>query len=181
MGNAIVAMGVSEAGKSNVGLALAMSFGIPFVDAGDLHAPDSIARIAAGQPLTDDDRWPWLSRGASHLVDTATYPGGGVVASSAVKCAYRDRIRTGAGGAAMFVLLDIPPETAHAHPCGRKDHFVPASLIESQFATLQMPSPDETDVVTLAVTHGVDEIVSLARTAFGAHDLDKNVGQEACW
>ena len=108
MGNAIVAMGVSEAGKSSVGLALAMSFGIPFVDAGDLHAPDSIARIAAGQPLTDDDRWPWLSRGASHLVDTATYPGGGVVASSAVKCAYRDRIRTGAGGAAMFVLLRHP-------------------------------------------------------------------------
>jgi gluconokinase len=179
MRNAVV-MGVSGAGKSSVGLALAMSLAIPFVDADDLHAPDSIAHMAAGQLLTDDERWAWLSGGASHLADTATYPGGVVVACSALKRAYRDRVRTGAGGAAMFVLLDILPETGHAHLCGRKDHVMPASLIESQLATLQMPSPDETAVVTPAVTHGVDEIVSPARTALGARGPDKDVRQEAC-
>jgi gluconokinase len=181
MGNAIVVRGVGVADKSNAGLALAMSLAIPIVDAGDLRAPRSNARMAASQPLTDDGPWPWSSRGASHFADIVTYPGGGVAACCALKCAYRDRIRTGVGGAAMFVLLDMPPETAHAHLCGSKYHFMPASLIESQFATLQMPSPDETDVITLAVTHGVEEIVSQAPTALGARGLDNSVGQEACW
>jgi gluconokinase len=178
MRKAIVVMGVSGSGKSSVGAALAASLAIPFVDADSLHAPESIARMAAGLPLTDDDRWPWLSRVGAHLADTVTYPGGIVIACSSLKRAYRDRIRAGAGRAVAFVFLDIQPETVRARLAMRKDHFMPASLIESQFATLENPSAEEKDVLRLAVTRSVEEIAGLARIAFCKRGADEGTGQE---
>jgi carbohydrate kinase (thermoresistant glucokinase family) len=133
--------------------------------------------MAAGQPLTDDDRWPWLSRVGAHLADRVAYPDGVVIACSALRRAYRDRIRAGAGCAVAFLFLDIQPETARARLAMRKDHFMPASLIESQFATLENPSVEEEDVLRLAVAHSVEEIADLARAVLCKRDMDEALGR----
>ncbi len=137
-------MGVSAAGKSTVGTALALTLGVPFVDADDLHSDANRAKMAAGIPLTDDDRWPWLDAVGARLRDERD--SGLVVACSALRRAYRDRIREAAPGV-VFVHLTGTPELLAARAGARTDHFMPPALLESQLATLEPLEDDEAGLV----------------------------------
>jgi len=137
-------MGVSAAGKSTVGTALALTLGVPFVDADDLHSDANRAKMAAGIPLTDDDRWPWLDAVGARLRDECD--SGLVVACSALRRAYRDRIREAAPGV-VFVHLTGTPELLAARAGARTDHFMPPALLVSQLATLEPLEDDEAGVV----------------------------------
>ena len=144
----VVVMGVSGAGKSTVGIALAGLLGVGFVDADALHPPANVAKMAAGTPLTDADRWPWLDRVGAALADARET--GLVVACSALKRAYRDRIRVVAP-AVQFAHLTVPRSTLDARVAERPGHFMPASLLDSQLETLEPLEPDELGLTVPAV------------------------------
>jgi gluconokinase len=148
-GPSIVVMGVSASGKTSAGEALARLLGLDFVDGDDLHPAANVAKMSHGQPLTDEDREPWLDRIGVELADHAAHPAGLVVACSALRRVYRDRIRSAAGLGLLFVFLDISKEEASRRIAARKHHFMPPSLIESQFATLERPA-GEPDVITIS-------------------------------
>lgn len=145
---AIVLMGVSGSGKSTLGAALSGTLGLPFVEGDALHDAHSVAKMRAGQPLEDADRAGWLDRIAADLHDLQRYPRGLIVACSALRRAYRDRLRIGTHGL-LFLFLRLEPAAARQRVLHRSGHFMPASLIPSQFAALEPPEPDERDVVTL--------------------------------
>src|SRR5262249_23730171 len=141
---ALVVMGVSGSGKSSVGAKLAQRLGVAFVDGDDLHPAANVAKMSRGEALTDEDRWPWLERVGATLADGAGYGEGVAVACSALRCRYRDRIRAVAARADLrFLFLDITFEIAKARLEHRPGHFMPASLVRSQFETLERPAPDE--------------------------------------
>ena len=150
----VVAMGVSGSGKSTVGAALAQRLRVPFADADDFHPPANVAKMTAGQALDDHDRQPWLEAVGSWL---AEHPDGGVMSCSALKRKYRDQLRHHASGVA-FLLLDGTPEVIRRRQASRPGHFMPASLLTSQFATLEQLAPDERGV-TVDVDQSVDAIV----------------------
>ena len=140
----IVVMGVAGCGKSTVAAALAEALGGSFVDGDALHPPENIAKMSRGEPLTDADRWPWLE----HFGAVIAGRGGRVVgACSALKRAYRDRIRAAAGEPVLFVHLDGSRELIAARMAARKGHFMPRSLLDSQFAALEPLGPEEASVV----------------------------------
>ena len=151
----VVVMGVSGSGKSTVGAALAQRLRVPFVDGDDLHPPANVAKMAAGHPLDDHDRYPWLEAIGEWLA--AHDEAGGVVASSALKRKYRDQLRHHARRA-EFVNLPGPPKVIAARQATRPGHFMPASLLTSQFATLEPLAPDEHGLV-VDVAQSVDAIV----------------------
>lgn len=140
----IVVMGPSGSGKSVVGAVLATRLDLPFVDADDLHPAENVAKMAAGTPLDDDDRWPWLDIVAAALRDAA---GGVVVACSALARRYRDRIRAGAPDA-VFVELEVSPEELVRRMSSR-EHFMPSSLLASQLATLEPLAAGERGVTVV--------------------------------
>lgn len=157
----VVVMGVTGAGKSTVGTLLAERLGVPFRDADDFHPPANIAKMSAGQPLTDDDRWPWLDAISAHL---AAHRGSGcVVTCSALKRAYRERLRA-AAPELRFVHLHGEVGLVAARQAARQGHFMPASLVASQFATLEPPAPDE-GAVTLDVAEAPAALVEAAVAA----------------
>lgn len=139
-------MGVAGSGKTTVGRELATRLGAPFVDADDAHPPANVAKMAAGVPLDDDDRRPWLDRLAAELGGQEAL----VVACSALKRSYRDHLRRVDG--VRFVFLDLGPDEARDRVANRSGHFMGAEMIESQFAALQRPGPDERDVTTVDAT-----------------------------
>ena len=137
-------MGVSGAGKSTVGIALAGLLGVEFVDADSLHPESNVAKMAAGTPLTDVDRWPWLDlvgRALAGATDT-----GLVVACSALRRSYRDAIRA-AAPAAEFVHLVVPRGVLGDRVANRPGHFMPVSLLDSQLETLEPLEADEAGVL----------------------------------
>ena len=147
-------MGVAGCGKSSVGEALSARLGIPYRDGDDLHSPEAVAKMRAGDPLTDDDRWPWLDRVAAVLAREAPV----IVGCSALKRAYRDRIRAGAGGVVRFVFLAGSRELIAARMAARTGHYMPTSLLDSQFAALEVPGPDE--ALTVEVGQPLEGIVA---------------------
>ena len=151
----IVIMGVSGCGKSSVGAALSEALGIPYRDGDDLHPPANVAKMRAGEALTDADRWPWLDRVAQELASLAPV----IVGCSALRRAYRDRIRAGAGGPVLFVHLAGSRALIAARMAARSGHFMPASLLESQFATLEPPGPDEA-AITVDIDQPMDRLVA---------------------
>lgn len=133
-------MGVSGSGKSTVGRLLADRLDIPFADADDLHPAANVEKMAAGIPLTDDDRAPWLTLVGRTLAKSDCT--GVVVACSALKRVYRDLIRESAPRA-IFAELQARPEVLRARMEAREGHFMPASLLKSQLATLEPLQQDE--------------------------------------
>lgn len=156
----VVVMGVSGCGKSTVGALLAARLGVPFIDADDLHPPGNVAKMTAGVPLTDDDRWPWLRLVGRALADAST---GGVVACSALRRAYRDVLREAAPDV-RFVHLTGTREQLASRLSHRLDHFMPATLLDTQLATLEAPGDDEGAVV-LDVASTPAALVELAARA----------------
>ncbi|RAU95023.1 gluconokinase [Mycobacterium colombiense] len=150
----VVVMGVSGSGKSTVGAALARRLRVPFVDADTLHPPANIAKMAAGEPLDDDDRYPWLERVGEWL---AAHREGAVVSCSALKRAYRDQLRAHCPGV-RFLHLSGSAELIGARLAARTDHFMPAALLRSQLDALEPLGPDEAGM-TVDVGPGVDAIV----------------------
>lgn len=151
----LVVMGVSGSGKSTVGAALAQRLGVPFADADDFHPPANIAKMSAGHPLDDEDRRPWLEAIGTWLAEQDER--GGVISCSALKHAYRDRIRAHAARA-YFVHLHGTRAVIARRQASRPGHFMPASLLDSQFATLEPLGADEAGIV-LDVDQPVDAIV----------------------
>ena len=149
----LVVMGVSGVGKTTIGQELARRQGTRFVDADDLHGPENIAKMSAGIPLVDDDRWPWLDRVGAVL---AAEPGV-VMACSALRRVYRDRLRANAP-ATLFVHLAAAPERVAAQAAAREDHFMPPALLRSQIATLESLDEDEPGI-TVIVDAGPDVLV----------------------
>lgn len=150
----IVVMGVSGSGKSTVGAALAQRLRVPFADADDFHPAANIAKMSAGHPLDDDDRYPWLERIGQWL---ANHPEGGVMSCSALKRAYRDQLRRHAPQT-EFLHLYGTPEVIGRRQASRPGHFMPASLLQSQFDTLEPLDADEGGLV-IDVDQAVDSIV----------------------
>ena len=151
----IVVMGVSGSGKSTVGAALAQRLRVPFADADDFHPAANIAKMSAGHPLDDDDRHPWLERIGEWL---AAHADGGVMSCSALKRSYRDQIRWHAPQT-RFLHLEGTVEVIGRRQASRPGHFMPASLLQSQFDTLEPLDPDE-DGLGIDVDQDVDSIVN---------------------
>ncbi|MDQ2637356.1 MAG: gluconokinase [Actinomycetota bacterium] len=148
-------MGVSGSGKSTVGAALAQRLRVPFADADDFHPAANIAKMTSGQPLNDDDRHPWLEAIGKWLADRGE--GGGVMSCSALKRGYRDQMRRHCPDV-EFVHLSGTPEVIGRRQASRPGHFMPASLLKSQFATLEPLEPDEKGV-TIDVDQSIDSII----------------------
>ena len=149
----VVVAGISGSGKSTVGRALAERLGVPFCDGDDLHPSANVAKMKAGTPLTDEDRWPWLDDVGAWLAGRDA----GVVACSALRLAYRDRLRTSVADLEVL-LLHGDPELVRRRQAARGQHFMPASLLDSQLATLEPLEPGEAGQ-TLDVAEPVDALV----------------------
>jgi len=134
----VVLMGVSGSGKTVVGQALATELGWPFFDGDDFHPPANVAKMAAGTPLTDADRWPWLDRLAAEMAAVNARGANAVLACSALKQAYRDRLDR--AGNVRVVHLKGDEATIAARLAGRSHRYMPATLLASQFATLEEPA-----------------------------------------
>jgi gluconokinase len=146
----VIVMGVSGSGKSTTGGALARTLGWPFVEGDDLHPPANVAKMAAGIPLTDDDRWPWLDRIVDELRALSKTSPDIVVACSALKQCYRDRLAP--AGDVRFVHLHGDRETIAARLAARHHRYMPATLLDSQFATLELPA----DAIVVDIRDDVD-------------------------
>lgn len=150
-----VIMGVSGSGKSSVGEALSRAIGAPYLDGDDLHPASNIVKMSAGIPLDDDDRWPWLEKVGEML---AAHPGEVIIGCSALKRIYRDRIRKAAGSDVTFIHLTGPKELIAARMNHRAGHFMPSSLLDSQFKTLEPPAQDA-KAMAISIDQPLDGIV----------------------
>lgn len=140
---ALIAMGVSGSGKSTLGKALADAVGCPFLEGDDFHSPESVQKMRAGTPLTDDDRWPWLERLGRAIGAAVAEHGIAVASCSSLKSIYRDRLRQTIAIPVCFVLLDASRDELTRRMKHRAGHYMPVSLLDSQLATLERPDSDE--------------------------------------
>jgi len=138
-----VMMGVCGSGKSLIGAQLARALGVEFVEGDDLHPPDNVKRMVAGIPLTDDDRRGWLMAIAARLQAAKRAGVGLVVSCSALKRSYRDLMRSAGDAKLRFVYLAGTRALLAERMAQRRGHFMPPSLLDSQLAILEEPSPDE--------------------------------------
>ena len=152
----VVVMGVAGSGKTVVGSALAKTLHVAFIEGDDLHPPENVAKMARGEPLNDEERVGWLDAVGRSIREK----GNAVAACSALKRRYRDQLRN-LNPSLVFVYLAIDPDTSRQRVGGRKGHFMPASLVESQFAALEPPGGDEA-AYTLNGLLPVAELVAAA-------------------
>lgn len=151
----VVVMGVSGCGKSTIGALVADAMNVPFLDGDSLHPLANIHKMADGAPLTDEDRWPWLEIVGDELAGASA--GGMVIACSALKRRYRDVIRA-KEPATIFLHLDGSLDVLNARLQGRSGHFMPASLLASQLASLEPLDADERAVL-LDISAGITDIL----------------------
>ena len=164
---AIIVMGVSGSGKTVVGEALAEKLGLPLLEGDAFHPAANVEKMSSGVPLTDADRWPWLDAIGKAIHDA---PGPVIVACSGLKRVYRERLEASAGRPVLFLFLDASKETLAARLGNRKGHFMPASLLDSQLATLEPPSPDE-PAIRISVEPPVDQVVEAALAALASRGV----------
>lgn len=157
----LVVMGVSGCGKTTVGKALATSMRCRFLDADDFHPPANVAKMARGIPLTDDDRWPWLDRLAAELAASRASAEDAVLACSALKEIYRERLKR--AGDVRIVYLKGDQATLAARVAARAHQYMPPSLLPSQLATLEEPA----DAVVVDIREPVAAQVAFIRHAIG--------------
>ncbi|MDX3639453.1 gluconokinase [Streptomyces sp. MB09-02B] len=162
----VVVMGVAGTGKTTIGPLLAARLGVPYAEGDDFHPAANIAKMSAGTPLDDADRWPWLDAIGGWAHDRAGL--GGVVSCSALKRSYRDRLRAAAPGVVFVHLAGDRPliEDRMSH---RQGHFMPTALLDSQFATLQPLEADEAGVA-VDVSGAPEEIAERAVAALREFD-----------
>jgi gluconokinase len=153
----LVIMGVAGSGKSTVAGLLAGRLGWELAEGDDMHPPANIAKMAAGHPLTDEDRRPWLARVAAWILEHTAAHRPGIVTCSALKRSYRDVLR---GDAVIFVYLAASRELIAQRLAARHGHFMSPALLDSQFATLEPPGPDER-AITIDVSGSPAESASL--------------------
>lgn len=152
----MVLMGVAGSGKSTVGEALAERMSARYYDGDDLHPKANIEKMSRGEALTDEDRWPWLTKVGETL---GKAEGTLIIGCSALKRSYRDCIRKEAGSDVTFVHLAGTREVIAGRMGARTGHFMPTSLLDSQFATLEPPAADE-HAVTVDIDQPLDAVVS---------------------
>ena len=153
-------MGVTGCGKTTVGALLAQDCGWAFYDADDFHPAENVAKMKSGTPLDDEDRWPWLDRLNALLLDSERQGKSLVLACSALKQAYRDRLARGCASA-RFVLLDGDTELMRARLAARRGHYMNPALLDSQFAILEPPP----DALRLDVSGSPERLVQRIREA----------------
>jgi gluconokinase len=163
----VVVMGVAGTGKSTIGRRLAAALDVPYAEGDDFHPPENIAKMSAGTPLDDADRWPWLDTIGAWARGRAGQ--GGVVAGSALKRVYRDRLRAAAPGT-VFLHLTGDRALVARRMTERTGHFMPPALLDSQFAILEPLQPDEPGV-EVEVTGTPEEITVRAVAALGALEI----------
>lgn len=164
---AVIVMGVSGCGKSSVGEALAQQAGLPFIEGDVLHPASNVDKMAAGIPLTDEDRWPWLTVIGERMADALSRGEGVVVSCSALKKIYRDHLRAATGGRLSIVYLEGSRDLLARRMGARTGHFMPLTLLDSQLATLEVPT-GEPGVVTVSIDQPVEGIVADALAGLGA-------------
>jgi gluconokinase len=140
---AIIIMGVSGSGKSTLATLLGKQLDCPFFEGDSFHSEANVAKMRSGEPLTDTDRWPWLDDLGAAIDAAVKREGVAVAACSALKRVYRDRLRAAIGAPVRFVLLEAGREELVRRLNNRPDHYMPASLIDSQLAILERPDRDE--------------------------------------
>lgn len=160
----LVVMGVSGCGKSVVGRAVADQWQAGFHDADDWHSPEAVAKMAAGHPLTDEDRAPWLLRLRDQVIAATPPDGRTVLACSALRRRYREALREGQEGV-QFVYLSGTKELIASRMARRHRHYMPAALLDSQFAALEVPGPDE--AVTVSIDQPLEGVVAEVRRMAG--------------
>ena len=153
----LIVMGVTSTGKTTIGELLAERLGAPFAEGDRYHPEANIAKMSAGTPLNDEDRWPWLDAIAADIARWDAQDQSAVVTCSALKRSYRDRFRAASDGV-RFVFLDGDEELIAGRMAERKHHFMPTSLLKSQLATLERPE-GEPDVITVCVGRTPEQIV----------------------
>jgi len=156
---ALIVMGVSGSGKSTIAEILAGRLGWPFRDGDEFHPPANVAKMHAGMPLTDEDRWPWLAAIAAWIAEAREKGEHVIVTSSALRRVYRDALRDGHGDV-RFVFLEGSKDLIATRLAKRKNHFMPPSLLDSQFATLEPPGADEAPL-TVSIGPVPDEIAAV--------------------
>jgi gluconokinase len=166
-----VLMGVSGSGKSTVAGLIAGRLGWALEEGDDLHPPANVAKMAAGHPLTDEDRWPWLALVADWIQGQIDAGRPGVITCSALKRSYRDVLR---GEHVVFVYLHGTHDQIAARLAARHGHYMPAGLLDSQFATLEPPGPDEhalsVDIASRSDELATEIIATLGLSATAAAD-----------
>jgi gluconokinase len=159
----LLLMGVSGSGKTTVGALLAGKLGWPYADADAFHSAANVAKMAAGHPLTDEDRWPWLQAIRAWIDGHLVRGERGVVTCSALKRAYRDVLR---GPGVQLVFLHGARELIAGRMAARHGHFFKPAMLDSQFGDLEEPAPDE-DVLTVSIEGTPAEIADAIVTAAG--------------
>ncbi len=150
-------MGVSGCGKTVVGRAVAQQWGADFQDADDWHTAEAVAKMAAGHALTDEDRAPWLEGLRQKVIAATPAEGRTVLACSALRRRYREALRNGQEGV-QFVFLDGSQDLIASRMAARKGHYMPTTLLDSQFAALEVPSPDE--AISISIDQPLEGVVA---------------------
>jgi gluconokinase len=163
---AVIVMGVSGSGKTSIAIKIAEAIGLRFVEGDQLHPASNVEKMSHGIPLIDEDRMPWLDLIAERMKASLAVNEGIVVSCSALKRIYRDRLRTAAGGNLFFVYLHGSKELLTRRMGEREGHFMPVSLLESQLATLEVPT-GEPGVVTVDIDDTIDGIAAAALRDLG--------------
>ncbi|PCD79849.1 gluconokinase [Acetobacter orleanensis] len=156
----LILMGVSGSGKSTLAVGLRNELGWPFQEGDDLHPPANVAKMAAGIPLTDDDRWPWLARCQEWLAHCEQTGTGGILTCSALKHAYRDALRKG-GLNPIFLYLHTTESVLLERLQNRTGHYMPPTLLPSQLQTLEVPGADECALALSADARPADTIAEI--------------------
>jgi gluconokinase len=179
----LVIMGVSGSGKSTVASLLAGQLGWDLAEGDDLHPTTNVAKMSAGIPLTDEDRWPWLDRVATWIRDHTAAGAPGIITCSALKRSYRDKL---AGDNVVFVHLAVSADNIGQRLSARLDHYMPATLLDSQIADLDPPGPDENALSVTAGRSPTQEAAEIIRRlhltpqtgTIAPHDAPGHPGQE---